>query len=582
MKTAVTQKFQQDIEVEQLWAATQNGKYVFFVMQPVLVLTVFALWHSAAHSRLLFWLCMAMMVHVVRLVMFSYYYQHKSVLARSMPRFKRMLIFVATLTSVTWVLCIYWFIDPAYPQTSMLVTLTLFFEGVGSTLTWICYLPASLIMSLPTTIAGMFILYTMDDRILNAAAVLLLPYPITGTLFRFKITAMLQHAFRLNFENAELRKEAEQANVAKTRFLAAASHDLRQPIHALGLFFAELSEQTKALETVGVMRQINDTIYTIDSMLNALLDVSKLDAGIIKPTLAPVALHDIFKRLQAEFQPLALENDNSLRIRASTAYVYSDAVMLERILRNLISNAIRYTKHGRILVVARKRHQHLLLQVWDNGIGIPSDQLEEIFIEFHQLQNPARNRHQGLGLGLAIVKRLAKLLEHPVQVQSRLGRGSCFTLSVPLASMPSLRTPQLATESITFPPNILSGCRVLVLDDDTAVLQGMHALLTRWGCQVMCASTPTTAMQQLAAATDSLQLLIIDYRLSDNASGISLAQSIQQQLGYPLAVLVITGDTGPERLREADASGYPLLHKPVQPAKLRATLQYLLSHHPAS
>lgn len=373
------------------------------------------------------------------------------------------------------------------------------------------------------------------------------------------------------------RKEAERANTAKTRFLAAASHDLRQPIHALGLFFAELSDRVYSPETAGLIGQVDDAINAINSMLNALLDVSKLDAGVVKPAIGLVALAELFSRLQTEFQPLALENGNQLHIRPTSVIVNTDAAMLERMLRNLIGNAIRYTHQGRILVTARSRGDAIAIQVWDTGIGIPKDQLEDIFTEFHQLHNPARDRQQGLGLGLAIVKRLAKLLRYEIKVTSRLGRGSCFALILPFARRDARMNNRVAQATPVGEADILAGREVLVVDDDVAVLQGMAGLLTRWGCQVTTATTPAEARQKLADRQQKLELLIIDYRLPEDVSGIALAGALQKQLGYPLAVLVITGDTEPKRLQEANASGYPLLHKPVQPAKLRSTLQYLVS-----
>jgi signal transduction histidine kinase/CheY-like chemotaxis protein len=369
----------------------------------------------------------------------------------------------------------------------------------------------------------------------------------------------------------------EKANAAKTRFLAAASHDLRQPIHALGLFFAELSDRVYSPETALVIGQIDDSIAAINSMLNALLDISKLDAGVVKPCFEPVHLGELFVRLQMEFQPIALENQNELYILPTAAIVNSDPAMLERMLRNLISNALRYTEKGRILVVARRRGQQLEIQVRDNGPGIPENQLEEIFVEFHQLQNPARDRRQGLGLGLAIVKLLGRLLYYDVKVKSRLGQGSCFSITLPAGYENVEAEPKLLTEKPTLINNVLAGRQVLVLEDDIAVLEGMRGLLTRWGCHVITAGTPEEAESKLAINEQSLDLLLIDYRLPDNVSGIEVARRLQLRLCYSVAVLILTGDTGPDRLREADASGYPLLHKPVQPAKLRSSMQYLLS-----
>ena len=688
------QKFQHEIEVEQLWIATENCGYVFFVMTPIILLMVYGLWDNASHALLIVWSGLIIAVHVFRLVIFSHYHRDKAKLIRNKQKFKRIIMLVASLTSVCWILCVLWFIDIHQPTTAMLISMTLLFDAAGGVMTWICYLPAVVVISFPATLIGLVIVFLMGGRVLNTAALLLLPYPISGTYFCYKIREMLNHALFLNFENAALRQEseeksmlletalenmsqgismsdsqdrlrmwnrkfidllgtagnqvaanvkldslldaadcpihlsaepateyrlpngdvyairqsqlslggrvltytdisdlikreqaleqarklAEQANAAKTRFLAAASHDLRQPIHALGLFFEELSDRVSAPETVGLIGQVEDSIATINSMLNALLDVSKLDAGVVKPCFAPCALSELLQRLQTEFQGMAQENQNELRMRLVPAIVNTDAVMLERMLRNLIANAIRYTHHGRILILTRRRGHSVEIQILDTGIGIPADQLDEIFIEFHQLQNPARDRHQGLGLGLAIVQRLAKLLQHEVKVVSRLQHGSCFSIRVPLADAGQI---QLAAQQnkakMALKNEVLVGCPVLVVDDDTAVLDGMRGLLSRWGCKVLSARSAEQALELLAQSTLRLALLIIDYRLPDNISGIDLAQQIQKDLAYPLAVLIITGDTGPERLREADASGYPLLHKPVQPAKLRSTLQYLLA-----
>jgi len=382
----------------------------------------------------------------------------------------------------------------------------------------------------------------------------------------------------INREQAldKARKEAEQANAAKTRFLAAASHDLRQPIHALGLFFGELSHRVYNTETAKVISQIEDSIASINSMLNALLDISKLDAGIVKPNIESIDIGELFSRLKNEFQAMALENQNELKIRPTTALVESDPAMLERMLRNLLGNASRYTENGRILMAARRVGKAFQIQIVDTGCGIPEDQIDEIFTEFYQLHNTARDRQKGLGLGLSIVKRLAKLLNHQIKVRSLLGKGSCFSLTLPTSNQKSNYDHSTQGTLSFISDNQLEGCQILVLDDDTTILEGMRGLLTQWGCHVITAKSQNEAVDQLSAGEQKISLLVIDYRLENNISGLDVAKNLQIQFGYPFATLMITGDTGPERLQEADASGYSLLHKPVVPAKLRSTLLYLL------
>ncbi len=371
------------------------------------------------------------------------------------------------------------------------------------------------------------------------------------------------------------RRNAEQANAAKTRFLAAASHDLRQPIHALGLLFATLAERVRAPSTAPLLEQIDSALDAVDSMLNSLLDISKLDAGVVLPEIGPVDLAAVLRRLNDEQQPIARLTGNRLRIRATSVVVASDAAMLQRILTNLVSNALRYTASGRVLVAARRRGAAVRIEVYDCGPGIPAHALEDIFLEFHQLGNPERDRRKGLGLGLAIVKRLAELLGHGIDVRSVVGKGSRFALTVPLSDAAA---PGRADSGAAITPGIdLHGRRVLVLDDDAAVLEAMRSLLEGWGCTVSTTASPEEAEAALAGREGPPEALIVDYRLRQHASGIDTVRRLQALAGRRIPALVITGDTAPDRLREAQESGYPLLHKPVKAVQLRATLLRILA-----
>lgn len=687
------QKFHDEIEVERIWVATKQGGYVFFSILPLSIILIFILWDNASHQLLLIWFFILTAINFFRWISLRFYHTHKGALITDIRQVKQVILMGSLFTGSWWGMGCVWFLEPSQPFNVLIMCIFIMILGVGTVMSWFCYLPAVMAIVLPA-VGSFSVLLLLDGSKTNITisltTILLI---VLGIAHSIKLSRMLNQTLHMNFENVALRreteeksllletalenmgqgismsdpddnlrmwnrrftdllgeagamittgaklssilnaaglptpahsekgieyrlqnglvyeirqsklgqggrvltytdisdrikreqalekarKEAEQANAAKTRFLAAASHDLRQPIHALGLFFAELSGRVYSPETALVIGQVEDSISVINSMLNALLDVSKLDAGVVKPAIEPFELTELFARLKAEFQPIALENHNELRIRPSLAIVNTDPAMLERMLRNLIGNALRYTENGRILVAARPRGQHIEIQILDNGQGIPEDQLEEIFIEFHQLQNPARDRRQGLGLGLAIVKRLASLLHHEIKVASRLGRGSCFSITLPLARVTAEHESGRQIERAYLPNYSLAGRQVLVLDDDIAVLESMQGLLSHWGCQVITAGSPAEAVEKLAAIVQRLELLIVDYRLPDNVSGIDVARNLQDRLGYPAAVLIITGDTGPERLREADASGYPLLHKPVQPAKLRSTIQYLMS-----
>jgi len=369
------------------------------------------------------------------------------------------------------------------------------------------------------------------------------------------------------------RRNAEQANAAKTRFLAAASHDLRQPIHALGLLFATLSDRVRSDSTAPILGQIDTAVDAIDFMLNSLLDISKLDAGVLQPAVTRVDLSALLERLESEYQPVVGVTGNRLKIRSTRACVLSDSAMLHRILANLLSNALRYTVDGRVLVGTRRRGDSMRIDICDTGPGIPAEAMDDIFLEFHQLGNPERDRRKGLGLGLAIVKRLADLLGHRIEVRSVLGRGSRFSITLPLtADEPVAPAPSTQLQSSD---SSLRDKRVLVLDDDTAVLDAMRGLLERWGCAVTTCATPEEAEQRCTSSPPP-QLLIVDYRLRHNASGIETIGRLQVLAGQRIPALVITGDTAPDRLREAQRSGYPLLHKPVKPPQLHMVMRQVL------
>lgn len=374
---------------------------------------------------------------------------------------------------------------------------------------------------------------------------------------------------RLQAESAraeQARIKAEEANMAKSKFLAAASHDLRQPVHAQELFLevlarSELSDiQHKALNNARAASQASA------QMLNTLLDFSRIEAGVIEPQRQAFHLQPLLNKLENELGSQADAKGIVYRCRESHLAVDSDPALLELILRNLISNAIRYTELGGLLVTCRKRGGKASIEVYDTGIGIEPAQQAEVFREFHQLGNPERDRLKGLGLGLAISAGLAQSLGHELTLRSRPGRGSVFRIRLPMAGgnfssdvfVPPCEQP-LRTE-------LLQGLRVLVIEDDANVLQGMLQLLEDWGCECRGGESLSAAMQLI---TDwPVQLLISDYRLREHQTGGLIVRSIREAVGMEIPALIITGDTAPERLREARDCGVPLLHKPVSARRL--------------
>ena len=372
-------------------------------------------------------------------------------------------------------------------------------------------------------------------------------------------------------------RELDEANRAKSRFIAAASHDLRQPLHALGLFVARLQGRVKAAERSRIVEQIDASVAAMNELFNDLLDMSKLDSGVLTPNISEFPIAQLLERTESTFSATARKKGLSLRIVRNSAWVRSDFILLERILMNLVSNAVSYTARGKVVVGCRLRGRHLRIDVFDRGPGIPEDEHISIFREFYQLGDPQRERQGGMGLGLAIVDRLCRLLKHEIDLASALGKGSRFSILVPsVAARAWIVDPK---DSVHPTPNSIGGKLVVVIDDDPLVLDSTGGLLRSWGCQVLTAGSARVALAGLAECNQSPDLVISDYQLSDGQTGIEAIEELRKSLNLPIPAFLISGDMAPERMREARMSGYHLLHKPVRPRALRAMISQFLKKH---
>lgn len=375
---------------------------------------------------------------------------------------------------------------------------------------------------------------------------------------------------------AEIEKKSQQlelANTAKSRFLAMASHDLRQPLHALGLFVAQLRTPLKPGERAKTVEQIHAAVSEMTEMFNSLLDISKLDAGVLTPRTVAFPVARLLQKIETTFDQPARAKDLRLRVRPSDAWVRSDALLLERILLNLVSNAVRYTSRRGVIVGCRRRGEMLRIEVWDSGPGIPEGHRQNIFGEFFQLPASERDRYGGLGLGLAIVDRLRRLLDHEIELTSTVGRGSRFTILVPLTA-PAVTS--VETVHSSHPAAFaVEGKVILIIDDAPIVLEGTSALLGKWGYSVVTAGSDEAALTQLAGRELRPDLIISDYHLANGKTGIEAIEQIGAAFGASIPAVLISGDTAPERLRDARDKGYILLHKPVDPMRLRSVMHEL-------
>lgn len=361
--------------------------------------------------------------------------------------------------------------------------------------------------------------------------------------------------------------------MAKSRFLAAASHDLRQPVQAVSLFVElmrpEMSLSEKGEEYFG---KVKYALRTVSEMLGTLLDLSRLDASTIEPEIEVVSVNELFRELIREFAPLAERKGLALHVMPTRCHVASDPVLLGRILRNLMSNALRYTPSGKVLLGCRKRGNRVLIQVWDTGIGIAKQNQEAVFGEFFQVGNQHRDREQGLGLGLSIVDRAARLLNAPLTLNSRIGKGSCFSLSLPVA--PELSAAERARNAARAQsqPYDLSGRCIVLVENEALIRNGLHELIENWGGLAISGGSFAEVSAALFAREGKVDAIVSDFGIAENESGLQVVAHLREQLGAQVPALIISGDTSPEARELIRASGLGLLVKPVRPWKLRQSI----------
>jgi signal transduction histidine kinase/CheY-like chemotaxis protein len=399
-----------------------------------------------------------------------------------------------------------------------------------------------------------------------------------------RMGAQLQESYAdLERRIAERTRDLEAANQAKSRFLAAASHDLRQPIHALSLLVAQMRSPGRSADRNEIVAQIEAGVAALGDLFDDLLDISKLEAGAVAAQLEDFAISAVLGAIHAQFAPVAQEKGLRLKVLPVNARVHSDPVLLQRVLSNFVSNAVRYTERGGVLVGCRRRGSNLQIAVWDTGCGIPEDHREDIFREFVQLDSPDRDRGKGLGLGLAIVARLAPLLGSRVELRSVPGRGSMFAISVPLAEAQDGRK-AVSSSPLHYEPTQgapLRGVFAVVVDDDEAARAALQGLLAGWGCLTLAARGGTEALAMLAQHDRAPELVICDYHLGNGENGIEAIRHIQAACECSMPAILVTADGSPEVLRTARHHQCPVLLKPVAPAKLRALLTRLLAKSPS-
>lgn len=468
---------------------------------------------------------------------------------------------------------------PAADQTyQFLLLMSLFAMTGGSAFTYSIYLPGYFAY-VPTILLPITIqFFVMGDKLHNTLGVVSLVYLIVLTGFNIRINKNFRTTLALRFENSALveqlkeqKGQAEHANLAKSKFLAAASHDLRQPLYSLGLFTSVLDESAKDPKTREIVEQINMSVEALKSLFDSLLDISKLDAGAIEVNKVNFSMQALLSKLANAFDMQATQKGLKIHWPSCPYIVKSEEDLLEQILRNYIENAIRYTESGDITLSCEVTNNTMKISVTDTGIGIAQEDLNHIFNEFHQVGNTQRDRNKGLGLGLAIVHRTAKLLGHQIDVESELGVGSRFSISIETAGIENNNTPVVQENQTGDEPE--TALLVAVVDDEESIREGMRQLLQTWKYEVVLAESGESLMTKLNKIERIPDALISDFRLANQTTGIDVIALLNRHFEQAIPTLIVTGDTDKTNLKMLNNNKWQVLHKPVPAAKLRAFLR---------
>lgn len=533
---------------------------------------------------LLSWLASVYALSLGRFALWRWF-RHVNPGVLEMTRWRRLAIVAGGISGLIWGVGAILLHDPASLPHQLFVLLAT--TGIGFTSTYMTapLMPVFLAYVVPSYVLSSLPFLLDRDRfhvLIGVVTLLVLPMIVH---FARGVSRTFLDSVRVRLENLQLlgelreqKEAAEEANVAKSRFLAVASHDLRQPLHALGLFVQALQESPMAAGEPQLVGNIRRSVDAMEELFDALLDISRLDAGMVRPRIETFSLATVFERLTFEFGPLARQKGLALRAVRTSVYIRTDPTLFERIMRNLVSNAVRYTERGDVLIGCRREGANIRVEVWDTGRGIPANRHREVFREFSQLEAAGSADRKGLGLGLAIVERLSRLLGHEVRLRSHPGQGSVFSVTVPRGREADAIVNPAIEYTTAFD---LAGVLILVIDAEPAVRQAMEALLTRWNGDVITAASGAEMKNKLSALDRVPSLIISDYRPSSTAAGLSPAltaiEMLRGEFNSEIPALLLTGDTGGEAAAgDQDVAGLPVLQKPLNPARLRTLIANLL------
>ena len=391
-----------------------------------------------------------------------------------------------------------------------------------------------------------------------------------------RLKQALRQIEEANYELRVAKESAEEADLSKTRFLAAATHDLLQPLNAARLSISILADELAASETSDLITQTGHSLETVERLLRALLDISKLDAGVMRPHIGGLALGKILDSFRIDFAAKAAQGGLDLRVVPSSLIVRSDAVLIHRILQNFVSNALRYTRRGKVVVGCRLKGENVRIEVWDTGVGIDPEEHEAIFEEFYRIGRTDDDASHRLGLGLAIVSRIAKVLGHQIGLQSYPGEGSMFWVEVPIWGRQRLDNGNKSTSAVGY-DRLLDDCVVAVIEDEGSVLAALDMRLQRWGCSTIIARNVDDLVDRVKEAPQPPDIVVADYHLADDRTGLDAIHAIRQLDKFEVPAIVVTADHSPSTYQRVLLANCQPMTKPVNPAELRSVMNSLIN-----
>lgn len=566
------------LKIEQTKALFSPLKLVMIGTGAVSFLTIVVLWPAFSQTKLLIWLTVALAIIFLRWLN-SRKFDPETIDASNYATWLNRFTFFSFITGLNWGFISVFFYNPNEPVYVLFITCVYSGYMAIALSTLALHFPAFLAFSIPSTALFAIQNLIQGQSIYTAIGLMVVFYSVVLFLFGRNIGALFYKNCQLNFDKltlleqlVEQKETAERAVNAKSKFLAAASHDLRQPLHALSLFTDVLEPHVNSAEGKEIIKKITQSRQAIVQLLHGLLDISRLDANVVENLPKNLQLAALLSNLKEEYTITATEKNLVLELNcAPNTVVFADPILLERVIRNLLENAIKYTPEGKVSIACKDHGDEVHLSISDTGIGIPQEQQEAVFAEFTQLNNPERDRQKGLGLGLSIVQRISQLMGVKLHLESAEGSGTTITLNL---------TKGVAnhTEQTREQKNLsLKNLHVLVVDDEKDILQGMELLLNDWGCKVTSAVSGKKALKALYKGGQEPDLIIADLRLRNNESGIDVIERVRDEYNEDIRALLVTGDTAPERLQLSYTASASVVHKPVQPKQLNKEIQKLLS-----